>query len=49
MPSDLRLSDGRVDLMNDFSLSSRQGVGRAWEIPPYVAPPDAFDERYGEW
>ena len=49
MPSDLRLSDARVDLMNDFSLSSRQGVGRAWEIPPYVALPDAFDERYGRW
>jgi hypothetical protein len=49
MPSDLRLSDSHVDLMSDFSLSSRQGVGIAWEIPPYVAPPDAFDERYGQW
>ena len=49
MPSNLRLGDDRVDLMNDFSLSSRQGVGSAWEIPPYVTPPDAFNERYGEW
>ena len=49
MPSNLRLSDGRVGLMKDFSLSSRQGIGAAWEIPPYIAPPDVFDERYGQW
>ena len=35
--------------MQDFSLSSRQGVGGAWRTPPYVAAPDAFDERYGHW
>lgn len=44
-----RLSDDRVDLMQDFSLSSRQGIGGAWQTPPYVAAPDAFDERYGHW
>ena len=49
MPPGLRLSDGHVDLMKNFSLSSLQGVGDAWEIPPYIAPPDAFDERYGQW
>jgi hypothetical protein len=49
MPRGLRLSDDRVDLMQDFSLSSRQGVGAAWQTPPYVAAPDAFDERYGDW
>ena len=49
MPPGLRLSDDRVDLMQDFSLSSRQGVGGAWRTPPYVAAPDAFDERYGHW
>jgi hypothetical protein len=49
MPPGLRLSDDRVDLMQDFSLSSRQGVGAAWRTPPYVAAPDAFDERYGNW
>jgi hypothetical protein len=49
MPRGLRLSDDRVDLMQDFSLSSRQGVGGAWRTPPYVAAPDAFDDRYGQW
>jgi hypothetical protein len=44
-----RLSDDRVDLMQDFSLSSRQGIGGAWQTPPYVAAPDPFDERYGHW
>jgi hypothetical protein len=49
MPRGLRLSDDRVDLMQDFSLSSRAGVGAAWQTPPYVAAPDDFDERYGHW
>jgi hypothetical protein len=49
MPSGLRLSDDRVDLMQHFSLSSRQGVGSTWQTPPYVAAPDPFDERYGHW
>jgi hypothetical protein len=49
MPGGLRLSDDRVDLMQDFSLSSRAGVGAAWQTPPYVAAPDDFDERYGHW
>ena len=49
MPPGLRLSDDRVDLMQDFSLSSRAGVGAAWQTPPYVATPDDFDERYGHW
>jgi hypothetical protein len=49
VPRGLRLSDDRVDLMQDFNLSSRQGVGGAWQTPPYVAAPDAFDERYGHW
>ena len=45
-----RLSDDRVDLMKDFSLSSSQGIGSAWEIPPYIAVSgDTFDERYGRW
>jgi len=44
-----RLSDGSIDLMKDFSLSSSQGIGEVWEIPHYVAPGDAFDERYGRW
>jgi hypothetical protein len=48
-PPNLRLSDGVVDLMKDFSLSSSQGVGATWETPPYIAPPDAFDDRYGRW
>jgi hypothetical protein len=49
MPPGLRLSDDRVDLMQNFSLASRQGIGGAWQTPPYVAAPDAFDERYGQW
>jgi hypothetical protein len=47
MSPGLRLSDDRVDLMQNFSLSSRQGVGGAWQTP--VVAPDAFDERYGHW
>ena len=45
-----RLSDDPVDLMKDFTLSSSQGIGSAWEIPPYIAVSgDTFDERYGRW
>ena len=47
-PPNLRLSDGVVDLMKDFSLSSSQGVGATWETPPYLPPP-AFDDRYWRW
>ena len=34
MPPKLRLSDNLIDLMEDFSLSSAQGIGFAWRIPP---------------
>ena len=47
MPPNLRLSDNLIDLMQDFSLSSAQGVGRAWGIP--LRPTTPFDERYGQW
>ena len=47
MSSDLRLSDNLIDLMKDFSLSSAQGVGGAWRIPPRASTP--FDARYGQW
>jgi hypothetical protein len=46
-PPNLRLSDGLIDLMKDFSLSSAQAIGGAWEIP--VRPSTPFDERYGQW
>jgi hypothetical protein len=46
MPN-LRLSDGRIDLMSGFSLSRKQAIGGAWGIP--VRPPTPFDERYGQW
>ena len=45
----LRLSDDPIDLMKDFSLSSAQAIGGIWETPPYIAPADTFDERYGQW
>ena len=45
----LRLSDGPIDLMGAFSLSSSQGIGGAWEIAPYLASADTFDGRYGRW
>jgi hypothetical protein len=48
-PPNLRLSDDRIDLMSGFSLSSAQAIGGSWETPPYIAPADAFDERYGQW
>jgi hypothetical protein len=44
---DLRLSDNLIDLMKGFSLSSAQGVGAAWRIPPRPSTP--FDARYGQW
>src|SRR5215470_14696054 len=43
-PSNLRLSDGLIDLMKGFSLSSAQGIGGAW-----LRPSTPFDERYGQW
>jgi hypothetical protein len=49
MPPNPRLSDDLIDLRKDFSLSSAQGIGSAWETPPHIAPADAFDERYGRW
>jgi len=47
MPPNLRLSDNLIDLMEDFSLSSAEGIGLAWRIPPRASTP--FDERYGQW
>ena len=43
-PPNLRLSEGLIDLMKDFSLSSAQGIGGAW-----LRPSTPFDERYGQW
>ena len=39
-PPNLRLSEGLIDLMKDFSLSSAQGIGGAW-----LRPSTPFDER----
>jgi hypothetical protein len=47
MSQNLRLSDNLIDLMKDFSLSSAQAIGGAWETP--LPPPTPFDERYGRW
>ena len=47
MSPDLRLSENLIDLMKDFSLSSAQGIGGAWRIPPRASTP--FDARYGQW
>ena len=47
VPPHVRLSDNLIDLMEDFSLSSAQGIGLAWRIPPRASTP--FDERYGQW
>ena len=47
MPPNLRLSDNLIDLMEHFSLSSAQGIGRAWGMPLRASTP--FDERYGQW
>jgi hypothetical protein len=49
LPLNLRLSDDSINLMKDFSLSSAQAIGGIWETPPYIAPADTFDERYGQW
>jgi hypothetical protein len=49
MPPNPRLSDDLIDLMKDFSLSRLQGIGGAWEAPPYTGPANTFDERYGRW
>jgi hypothetical protein len=46
-PPNLRLSDNLIDLMEDVSLSSAQGIGRAWGVPLRASTP--FDERYGQW
>ena len=43
-PPNLRLSEGLIDLLKDFSLSSAQGIGGAW-----LRPSTPFDERYGQW
>src|SRR5690349_147897 len=48
LPPNLRLSNKLIDLMKDFSLSSAQAIGGAWETP-YIGPATAFDERYGRW
>jgi hypothetical protein len=47
MPPNLRFGDNLIDLMEHFSLSSAQGIGRAWGIPLRASTP--FDERYGQW
>jgi hypothetical protein len=45
-----RLADGRVGLMEGFSLSSLRGLGGAWEVPHHVGIRlDPFDARYGRW
>jgi hypothetical protein len=46
-PPNLRLSEGLIDLMKGFSLSSAQGIGATWGIPLRASTP--FDERYGQW
>ena len=49
IPSNLRLGDYLVDLMKGVSLSSAQGVGRAWEMPLHTDSADGFPDRYGRW
>src|SRR5262249_53938182 len=49
LPPNFRLGDDTIDLMKDFSLSSAQAIGGAWQTPPYNAPAITFDERYGQW
>ena len=45
-----RLADGRVGLMEAFSLSSLRGIGGAWEVPHHVGVRlDPFEARYGRW
>jgi hypothetical protein len=41
-----QLGDGLIDLMKGLSLSSSEGIGSAWIIPP---TDDPFDKRYGQW
>jgi hypothetical protein len=47
VPPNVRLSDNLIDLMKAFSLSSAEGIGRAWGAP--LRPPIPFDERFGQW
>src|SRR5262249_56043630 len=47
VPPNVRLSDNLIDLMKAFSLSSAEGIGRAWGAP--LPPPTPFDERFGCW
>jgi hypothetical protein len=47
VPPNVRLSDDLIDLMKAFSLSSAEGIGGAWGIPPRPSTP--VDERYGQW
>ncbi len=45
-----RLGDGRVGLIEGFSLSSLRGIGGAWEVPHHAGVRlDPFDARYGRW
>jgi hypothetical protein len=47
---DFRLADGRVPLIEKFSLQSLRGLGGAWDVPIDVdVPPTAFDRRFGSW
>jgi hypothetical protein len=47
LPPNVRLSDDVIDLMKAFSLSSAEGIGRAWGGP--LRSPTPFDERFGQW
>jgi hypothetical protein len=47
LPPNFRLGDDTI--VKDFSLSSAQAIGGAWQTPPYNAPAITFDERYGQW
>jgi hypothetical protein len=47
LPPNLRYDT--IDLMKNFSLSSAQAIGGAWQTPPYNAPAITFDERYEQW
>jgi hypothetical protein len=48
LPPNVRLSDDLIDLMKAFSLSSAEGIGRAWGGGP-LRSPTPFDERFGQW
>ena len=48
MPPNLRLSDNLIDLMEHFSLSSAQGIGRAWGIPLRASTPSTSATGNGE-